>query len=61
MLQQDIGWFDDKKNASGKLTSLLATDATQVQNLLGPRLAVMVSNFSVMGTAAGIAFYHSKI
>jgi len=30
---QDISWFDDKKNATGALTTRLATDASQVQGV----------------------------
>lgn len=33
MLGQDIGWFDDRKNSPGALTTRLATDASQVQGV----------------------------
>ncbi|XP_069791409.1 bile salt export pump isoform X4 [Narcine bancroftii] len=33
MLEQEIGWFDDRKNSPGSLTTRLATDASQVQGI----------------------------
>lgn len=33
MLGQDIGWFDDRRNSPGALTTRLATDASQVQGV----------------------------
>ena len=33
MLRQDIGWFDDKSNQVGALTSRLATDASLVKGV----------------------------
>ncbi|XP_069791407.1 bile salt export pump isoform X2 [Narcine bancroftii] len=36
MLEQEIGWFDDRKNSPGSLTTRLATDASQVQGNLYP-------------------------
>ena len=33
MLRQEIGWFDDKKNQVGALTSRLATDASLVRQV----------------------------
>ena len=59
ILQQDIQFFDKKENSSGILASKLASDATQVHNLLGPRFAVMLSTLSVIGAGLGVALYHS--
>ena len=33
MLRQEIGWFDDKRNQVGALTSRLATDASLVRQV----------------------------
>jgi len=33
MLGQEIGWFDDRRNSPGALTTRLATDASQVQGV----------------------------
>lgn len=59
-MQQDIGWFDQKEHASGLLTSMLSTDATLVQNLLGPRLAMVVANVASLVAALVIAFIHGS-
>ncbi|XP_048164919.1 bile salt export pump isoform X3 [Corvus hawaiiensis] len=39
MLGQDIGWFDDRKNSPGALTTRLATDASQVQGIASEALS----------------------
>lgn len=33
ILRQEIGWFDDRKNSPGALTTRLATDASMVQGV----------------------------
>ncbi|XP_040520292.1 ATP-binding cassette sub-family B member 5 isoform X4 [Gallus gallus] len=35
LLQQEIGWYDDQKNAVGVLLTRLATDASQVKGTIG--------------------------
>ncbi|NXP59863.1 ABCBB protein, partial [Chloropsis cyanopogon] len=59
MLGQDIGWFDDRKNGPGALTTRLATDASQVQGATGSQIGMIVNSFTNIGVAMIIAFYFS--
>ncbi|XP_054492164.2 bile salt export pump isoform X2 [Agelaius phoeniceus] len=59
MLGQDIGWFDDRKNSPGALTTRLATDASQVQGATGSQIGMIVNSFTNIGVAMVIAFYFS--
>ncbi|NXJ14883.1 ABCBB protein, partial [Odontophorus gujanensis] len=59
MLGQDIGWFDDRRNSPGALTTRLATDASQVQGATGSQIGMMVNSFTNIGVAIIIAFYFS--
>uniref|UniRef100_A0A8C3RHT2 ATP binding cassette subfamily B member 11 n=1 Tax=Cyanoderma ruficeps TaxID=181631 RepID=A0A8C3RHT2_9PASS len=59
MLGQDIGWFDDRKNSPGALTTRLATDASQVQGATGSQIGMIVNSITNIGVAMIIAFYFS--
>ncbi|NXE24485.1 ABCBB protein, partial [Ardeotis kori] len=59
MLGQDIGWFDDRKNSPGALTTRLATDASQVQGATGSQIGMIVNSCTNIGVAMIIAFYFS--
>ncbi|XP_050174693.1 ATP-binding cassette sub-family B member 5 [Myiozetetes cayanensis] len=58
LLQQEIGWYDDQKNAVGVLLTRLATDASQVKGATGSRLALMTMTVFTLGTAIIIAFVY---
>ncbi|KAM3681012.1 ATP-binding cassette sub-family B member 5 isoform 3-T3 [Ammospiza maritima maritima] len=59
LLQQEIGWYDDQKNAVGVLLTRLATDASQVKGATGSRLALMTMTAFTLVTAIIIAFVYS--
>ncbi|XP_041056608.1 bile salt export pump-like isoform X2 [Carcharodon carcharias] len=59
MLGQDIGWFDDRKNSPGTLTTRLATDASQVQGATGSQIGMIVNSLTNIGVSLIIAFYFS--
>ncbi|KAM4907055.1 ATP-binding cassette sub-family B member 5 [Sylvia borin] len=58
LLQQEIGWYDDQKNAVGVLLTRLATDASQVKGATGSRLALMTMTVFTLVTAVVIAFVY---
>ncbi|XP_010013816.1 PREDICTED: multidrug resistance protein 1-like [Nestor notabilis] len=58
LLQQEIGWYDDQKNAVGVLLTRLATDASQVKGATGSRLGLMTMTFFTLLTAIIIAFVY---
>ncbi|KAM4791015.1 ATP-binding cassette sub-family B member 5 isoform 2-T3 [Cyanocitta cristata] len=58
LLQQEIGWYDDQKNAVGVLLTRLATDASQVKGATGSRLALMTMTVFTLATAIIIAFVY---
>ncbi|NXR72816.1 MDR1 protein, partial [Pycnonotus jocosus] len=58
LLQQEIGWYDDHKNAVGVLLTRLATDASQVKGATGSRLALMTMTVFTLVTAIIIAFVY---
>ncbi|XP_007888070.1 bile salt export pump isoform X2 [Callorhinchus milii] len=59
MLGQEIGWFDDRKNSPGTLTTRLATDASQVQGATGSQIGMIVNSLTNIGVSLIIAFYFS--
>ncbi|XP_048806639.1 ATP-binding cassette sub-family B member 5 isoform X2 [Lagopus muta] len=58
LLQQEIGWYDDQKNAVGILLTRLATDASQVKGATGSRLGLMTMTVFTLLTAVIIAFVY---
>ncbi|XP_053483597.1 ATP-dependent translocase ABCB1 isoform X1 [Ictalurus furcatus] len=56
ILRQDIGWFDDHKNAVGVLTTKLATEASLVKGASGYRLGLTSNAICSLGIAVIIAF-----
>ncbi|NWR63647.1 MDR1 protein, partial [Bucorvus abyssinicus] len=58
LLQQEVGWYDDQKNAVGVLLTRLATDASQVKGATGSRLGLMTMTVFTLLTAVIIAFVY---
>uniref|UniRef100_A0A7M4G0X2 Multidrug resistance protein 1-like n=1 Tax=Crocodylus porosus TaxID=8502 RepID=A0A7M4G0X2_CROPO len=58
LLQQEIGWYDDNKNAVGVLLTRLATDASQVKGATGSRLGLLTMTVCTLLTAIIIAFVY---
>ncbi|NXS57451.1 MDR1 protein, partial [Brachypteracias leptosomus] len=58
LLQQEVGWYDDQKNAVGVLLTRLATDASQVKGATGSRLGLMTMTVFTLVTAIIIAFVY---
>ncbi|KAK2526353.1 Abcb5 [Columba livia] len=58
LLQQEIAWYDDQKNAVGVLLTRLATDASQVKGATGSRLGLMTMTVCTLLTAIIIAFIY---
>ena len=59
MLRQEMGWFDDKFNSTGALTTRLASDAAQVQGATGSRLGVLIQVAFSLLLSVAIAFAYS--
>ncbi|TPX56446.1 hypothetical protein PhCBS80983_g04538 [Powellomyces hirtus] len=58
MLRQEIGWFDDKANGTGVLTSRLSEQADRIQDVTGPNAANIIQLVVSMGVSIGLAFYY---
>ncbi|EGC33546.1 hypothetical protein DICPUDRAFT_80697 [Dictyostelium purpureum] len=56
IIRQDIGWFDLPENATGKLTTNLATDTTMVQSITSQRLSLLIQNSVTVIVALIISF-----
>ncbi|KAI1816680.1 ABC transporter-like protein [Poronia punctata] len=57
MITKPISWFDDPSRSTGTLTGLVATDPTQLQQLLGTNIVfAIISILSVIGCLT-ISFY----
>lgn len=59
MLSQEIGWFDDKENSVGVLSTKLAVEAAAVQGATGVRLGFALMNIANLGVGIIIAFVYS--
>ena len=59
MLRQEMGWFDDKFNSTGALTTRLAGDTAQVQGATGSRLGVLIQVIFSLLLSLAIAFAFS--
>jgi ATP-binding cassette subfamily B (MDR/TAP) protein 1 len=61
IITKRTGFFDDPDHSSGLLTARIATDPTQLQQLLGINMAmVTISVFSVIGCVTIAIVFHYK-
>ncbi|XP_043397021.1 ATP-dependent translocase ABCB1 isoform X2 [Chelonia mydas] len=58
LIQQEIGWYDDHKNAIGVLLTRLATDASQIKGATGSQLGLFTKAACTLLTAIIIAFVY---
>nr|XP_023658307.1 multidrug resistance protein 1-like [Paramormyrops kingsleyae] len=58
MMGQEIGWFDDSRNAVGVLTTKLATDASLVKGVAGSRLGLVTNTICALTIAIVVAFIY---
>lgn len=59
MMKQEMGWFDDARNAVGALCARLAGDCASVQGATGSRVGSIVQAGSVIFIGIGISFYYN--
>lgn len=57
-MRQNIAWFDRKENATGTLTSRLASEATLVESTVGTRIGLTVQNIVSLIAGLTIAFIY---
>ncbi|KAM5157175.1 ATP-dependent translocase ABCB1-like isoform 1-T4 [Mantella aurantiaca] len=58
LLRQEMGYYDDHKNAVGVLLTRLATDASQIKGATGSRLGLLTMTVCTLLSAIIIAFVH---
>ncbi|KAJ2572927.1 hypothetical protein GGH95_004084, partial [Coemansia sp. RSA 1836] len=58
-LTLEAGYYDDEENGTGKLTARLATEAEDVNKVVGTVLGTFISTLSTVTTALVIAFTNS--
>ena len=56
MLPAEIGFFDDKNNSVGQLTSRLASDAALVKATISDRVGLLVQNIATLSVGLSLAF-----
>ena len=59
LVKKSIGWFDIKENAPGVLTSVLASEAQQLNGASTEGVAVMIESFFAVGCGIVIGFFMS--
>jgi ATP-binding cassette, subfamily B (MDR/TAP), member 1 len=59
MMNQEMGWFDESKNAVGALCARLAGDCAAVQGATGSRLGSIVQAAATIIIGIGVSFYYS--
>eukprot|EP00127_Corallochytrium_limacisporum_P006780 Clim_evm50s235 gene=Clim_evmTU50s235 len=56
LVRMDIAFYDRPENSSGSLSTVLATDASLVQGVFGPRLGVIIQGLAALILALAIGF-----
>lgn len=56
ILQNEVGWFDNKENNSSLVAARLATDATDVKSAIAERISVILQNMTSLLTSFIVAF-----
>ncbi|KAG8955981.1 GTPase-activating protein [Tulasnella sp. 424] len=58
ILRQDIGWFDEDKNSTGGLVSVLSDNPTKISGLAGVTLGAIVQSIATVigGSIIGLVF-----
>lgn len=57
ILKKHIGWFDDKENTPGVLSSTMATEAQTINGVVAGGLATSLQAFFSVLAGIGIGFY----
>ncbi|CAH2096061.1 unnamed protein product [Euphydryas editha] len=58
LLQQEIGFFDDKNNSTGALCARLAGEASAVQGATGQRIGTVLQAVGTFSFALGVSLYY---
>ncbi|GBF96721.1 ABC transporter B family-like [Raphidocelis subcapitata] len=59
ILRQDVGWFDRQENSSGRLATLLSTDAAYIRGAVGDVFGAVIQNGAVLAAGYGIALAYN--
>lgn len=58
ILNQEVAFFDEDKNTSGRLTSALATDATYIRGAVGDAMGIALQNVATLVAGYVIALIY---
>ncbi|XP_039753186.1 ATP-dependent translocase ABCB1-like [Pararge aegeria] len=58
LLQQEIGFFDDKNNSTGALCARLSGEAAQVQGATGQRIGTVLQAFGTFSFSLAVSLYY---
>ncbi|XP_045448213.1 ATP-dependent translocase ABCB1 [Melitaea cinxia] len=58
LLQQEIGFFDDKNNSTGALCARLSGEAAAVQGATGQRIGTVLQAFGTFSFSLGVSLYY---
>ncbi|KAI5083159.1 hypothetical protein GOP47_0002902 [Adiantum capillus-veneris] len=56
ILSNEVGWFDKDGHSSSQLSALLASDAANLRNAFGGRIALLIQNLTVFAVSSLIGF-----